>query len=296
MTLLQLQYFQELAHLLHYTRTAERLCISQPSLSYAISELEKELGVKLFQKENRKVMLTIYGQQFLPYVEHALSLLQDGSDVMHQMANSVPQIVRLGYFHSISASLIPVIVDGFYRQQADRQIRFQFTESVSRDVLNSIISGSLDLGFSLHQSEEVESVGVMRQPLYLAVPADHRLSGCSHVSFDDFAREPQIMLEQGSNMRANMDQIYAQHGIVPDIVFEVRECNAALQYVGLGFGVAVLPQVPAMDTDKVYVAPISDQEKEFVRTVYFLYSKNRPISPAAQKVRDYIIQNCTIRI
>ena len=91
-----------------------------------------------------------------------------------------------------------------------------------------------------------------------------------------------------------MDQVFSQHGIIPNIVFEVRECNAALQYVGLGFGVSVLPQVPAMDTDKVYIVPISDQEKEFVRTIYLTYPQIHPISPAAQKVRDYIIQNCAL--
>ena len=66
MTLLQLQYFQVLSHNLHYTRTAEQLCISQPSLSYAINELEKELGVKLFQKENRKVPRQSMDSSFFP--------------------------------------------------------------------------------------------------------------------------------------------------------------------------------------------------------------------------------------
>ena len=55
MTLLQLRYFQLLSRTLHYTHTAEQLHVSQPSLSYAINELEKELGVKLFQKEKQKV-------------------------------------------------------------------------------------------------------------------------------------------------------------------------------------------------------------------------------------------------
>ena len=92
MTLLQLQYFQVLSHNLHYTRTAEQLCISQPSLSYAINELEKELGVKLFQKENRKVTQTVYGQQFLPYVEQALTLLQDGSMCCGRWPTTPPRL------------------------------------------------------------------------------------------------------------------------------------------------------------------------------------------------------------
>ena len=64
MTLLQLQYFRTLARVLHYTRAAEELHIAQPSLSYSISELEKELDVKLFDKEGRKVLLTVYGPTF----------------------------------------------------------------------------------------------------------------------------------------------------------------------------------------------------------------------------------------
>lgn len=72
MTLLQLQYFQALARTLHYTRTAERLRISQPSLSAAIGDLERELGVKLFQKESRKVSLTLDGQRFFSYVDQAM--------------------------------------------------------------------------------------------------------------------------------------------------------------------------------------------------------------------------------
>ena len=78
MTLLQLQYFSTLAHVLHYTHAAQRLHISQPTLSYSISELEKELDIKLFEKQNRKVMLTDSGKCFLPYVERSLALLEEG--------------------------------------------------------------------------------------------------------------------------------------------------------------------------------------------------------------------------
>ena len=66
MTLLQLQYFRTLAHVLHYTQAAAELHIAQPSLSYSIKELEKAPGVKLFDKDSRHVRLTINGEPFLP--------------------------------------------------------------------------------------------------------------------------------------------------------------------------------------------------------------------------------------
>ncbi len=294
MTLLQLQYFQTLARVLHYTRAAEELHISQPSLSYSISELEKELNVKLFHKENRKISLTVYGEQFLPYVERSLALLDEGAAVLEQLAGDRPQVVQLGYFHSISASLIPALMGEFYRNEDNRPIRFQFTEGTDFDIFEQLKAGGLDMAFGMHRDDWAESVVIMRQPLYLAVPSDHPLAGRHSVSFDDFAKEKQIMLDKPSSLRRQMDRIFSLRGAIPNVVFEVRECNAALQYVALKFGVAVLPQVPAMETELVSVIPISDRDKEFVRTVYLSWARTRPMSPAARKVRDFIVERYSI--
>ena len=72
MNLYHLRYFVTLAHLEHYTKAAEILAITQPSLSHAIASLEKELGVKLFEKEGRNVVLTKCGQAFLTDVERLI--------------------------------------------------------------------------------------------------------------------------------------------------------------------------------------------------------------------------------
>jgi len=293
MTLLQLQYFQTLAHVLHYTQAAAELHIAQPSLSYSIKELEKELGVKLFEKDSRHIKLTIYGEQFLPYAERILSMLDEGVNVLHQMAGSAQQIIRLGYFHSISASLIPSIMLDIYGQDQNQNIRFQFAEAASFDLFQMLKKGELDFSFCLHQDEELESVVVMRQPLYLAVPEHHPLAKRESVTFQDFAREPVVMLDKPSNLRTQLDRVYAKNGLTPNVVFEVRECNAALQYVALHFGVSVLPRVPAMENERVVVLPISDEDPAFIRTVYFSWMKGRPLSPAAKRVRDHIIAHYT---
>ncbi|MCI9157142.1 MAG: LysR family transcriptional regulator [Lawsonibacter sp.] len=291
MTLLQLQYFKTLAQVLHYTQAANQLHIAQPSLSYSIKELEKELGVKLFEKDSRHIRLTIYGEQFLPYAEQALSMIDEGVGVLRQMSNSAQQIVRLGYFHSISASLIPSTMMGVYGQEKNQSIRFQFTEAPSFDLFQMLKKGEIDLAFCLHHDDDLESVTIMRQPLYLAVPEHHPLAKRESVCFEDFAREPIVMLDKPSSLRHQLDEVYTRHGLSPDVVFEVRECNAALQYVALRFGVSVLPQVPAMKNEKVVVIPISDDTASFVRTVYFSWMKRRPLSPAARRVRDYIVAN-----
>lgn len=291
MTLLQLQYFQALARTLHYTRTAERLRISQPSLSAAIGDLERELGVKLFQKESRKVSLTLDGQRFFSYVDQAMYLLQEGVDLMQESAQTAQQVVRLGYFQSIASTIIPELVKGFYKQEETTHILFHFTEVSSYDVLSRIRSGALDLGFSFHQAAWAQSVPVEHQILYLAVPVNHHLADRDCVSFADFATEPLIALGQDSSLRVNLDEAFSRHGMIPRNVFEVRECNAALQYVGLGFGVSVLPQMPAINSDKISMLPIKDPEGDFTRTIYFTCCKGRTLPLAAQKVKDYILHH-----
>ena len=79
MNLSQLQYFKVLAQEEHYTRAAQMLSITQPSLSHAISQLEQELGTRLFEKKGRNVVLTRYGKMFLPYVEESLKVLNEGA-------------------------------------------------------------------------------------------------------------------------------------------------------------------------------------------------------------------------
>ena len=88
-----------------------------------------------------------------------------------------------------------------------------------------------------------------------------------------------------------MNQIFAKKGITPNVLFVVHDCNVALQYVSLGFGVSILPQVPAMDNAPVSVLPIADIGRECVRTVYLAWAKNRPLAPAVRRVRDYVVEN-----
>ena len=97
------------------------------------------------------------------------------------------------------------------------------------------------------------------------------------------------MLDKPSSLRMLTDRIFTRRGVIPNVVFEVRECNAALQYVALKFGVAILPDVPAMKTERVCAIPIADDAREFVRTVYLSWDRSRPLTPPAQQVRNLIV-------
>ena len=96
MNLYHLRYFVTLAHLEHYTKAADVLAITQPSLSHAISSLEEELGVKLFEKNGRNVSLTKYGKSFLEDVEQTLNRLDSSVNGL-QLAGKGRRTDRCGF-------------------------------------------------------------------------------------------------------------------------------------------------------------------------------------------------------
>lgn len=295
MTLLQLSYFLALAENLHYTKTAESLHISQPSLSYAILNLEKELGVALFHKEKQTVSLTPNGHIFYPYVKKTLETLNNGRRAVQANSSTQKSVVHMGYFHSISTTLIPSLIEQIQRSDTTNHIQFELIEDSVSNLVSLLKQGKLDLCFTCHKDDKIESVPIGTQPLYLAVPKGHRLAERTTVCFQDFSREQQVMLTAGSDLRAQIDQLFADNDEIPQIAIETRECNAALQYVVLNFGVSVLPQVPVMDRDNLSIIPIvCNENNELSRTIYFAYQKSRHLSQAAHLVKDYILSNLTM--
>lgn len=126
MNLYHLRYFVTLAHLEHYTKAAEILSITQPSLSHAISSLESELGVKLFEKDGRNVVLTKCGQAFLVDVEQALDML-DSSINKLQMTGFGEGRIDIVELRTLSSAVVPNFVKGFLDSTPNKN-RFLFSQ------------------------------------------------------------------------------------------------------------------------------------------------------------------------
>ena len=106
MNISHLRYFVELAHVQHYNRTAERICINQPTLSHAISQLEGELGVPLFEKNGRSISLTQYGEQFLACAQETLSILDEGVESLQRVSRG-EGLIRLGLLRRLGVEYLP---------------------------------------------------------------------------------------------------------------------------------------------------------------------------------------------
>ena len=161
MNIYNLRYFVTLARIRQYTKAAEDLCITQPSLSHAISQMEKELGVKLVEKNGHKITLTQFGEEFLSYAEKTLDVLDDGiaSIKRSAMGNGT---IRLGLVRPLGISYVPRMAAAFIKKNPQLDIDFTFHTDVTGRLLDD-----MQLGMVRLQPCRQVSVG---QQVYLSHP------------------------------------------------------------------------------------------------------------------------------
>lgn len=198
MNIYNLRYFVTLARIRQYTKAAEELCITQPSLSHAISQMEKELGVKLFEKNGHKITLTQFGEEFLSYAEKTLDVLDDGiaSIKRSAMGNGT---IGLGLVRPLGISYVPRMAAAFIKKNPKLDIDFTFHTDVTGRLLDDMQLGKYDLLFCSKPSEEYHFTAepVMKQRLVLITSKGHPLAkkmkrsinlaetaGYSYVCFD----------------------------------------------------------------------------------------------------------------
>ncbi|NRW02286.1 DNA-binding transcriptional LysR family regulator [Clostridium beijerinckii] len=125
MNLYHLRYFITLAHLEHYTKAAEKLMITQPSLSSAISSLEKELGVSLFEKEGRNVVLTKCGKMFFAAVQESLEILDSNVATLKSISNG-EGIIDLAFLRTLGSDFVPDVTSFFLESHPKKKLNFTF--------------------------------------------------------------------------------------------------------------------------------------------------------------------------
>ena len=288
MNLPQLRYFVELAHTQHFTRAAERLCITQPSLSHAITQLETELGVPLFERTGRATALTRYGEQFLTCVQQALTTLDEGVDALQRVARG-EGLIRLGLLRTLGVEFVPSLAARFLTANPDKDIRFTFNTGVTQQLLEGLLENRFDLVFCSQPPAELRltAVPVSRQDLVLIVPRSHPLASLHTVDLADTLSYPQIYFSKGSGMRDVVDGLFAQIGGSPQIAYETEEDQVIAGLVSQGFGISVVPYMELLLRLDVKILQISRPVWE--RNFYLVSNDKLYLPPAVRQFRQYVL-------
>ncbi|MEU3281308.1 LysR substrate-binding domain-containing protein [Streptomyces antibioticus] len=262
MELRQIQYAVAVAEELHFGRAAERLLVAQPSLSRQIRELERDLGVELFQRTSRHVRLTAAGAAFLDEARRILAAVDAGREAAVDAAAGRRGAVALGFVASAAIQILPHLVR---RQSRARPgVRLTLKEMTTEEQVAALNDGAIDIGLSrdLEPQEGISVSTVVREPLLAVVPTSHPLHQRRAVDFRDLAESPLVPLPRRRVPRAWDRLVVLAHDSGTRLRFaqEANQFATLLALVAAEVGVAVVPaSVRALRHDGVHYLRLRDK-------------------------------------
>lgn len=294
MNLYHLRYFVTLAELQHYTKAAEILSITQPSLSHAIANLEDELGIKLFEKDGRNIVLTKEGQDFLYDVKSSLSIL-DSSIKKMEMLSEGNGVINVAFIRRMGTYFLPKIIRNFLDENKGKKIHFSLHTStgLSRDLLEGLKNRQYDVVFCSKFEDDplIEFTPVSAQNLILAVNKNHPLAEKDEIRIKETLDYPYIMFKKKSGLRHIIDQLFNRIGSFPkNVIFETEEDQVIAGFVAEGFGIAILPDIEILDVLEIKKIKLTNSFWE--RKLYMAILKNSHQSQAVKNFCDFVKERC----
>lgn len=293
MNIYHLRYFVTLAYLEHYTKAAEKLSITQPTLSNAITMLENELGVKLFEKEGRNVILTKYGKIFLKDIEVVLNNL-DLSVKKLKSIGSGDGTIELAFLRTLGKDFIPEVTSDFIESNPDKSISFDFHTGVTSSIVKGLKEKEFDVAFcsKMENEKDIEFVPVSKQDLVLIVPNGHPLSTKNEIDLRDTLKYKHIIFTKSSGLRYIIDDMFKKINKTPEIAYEIEEDQVIAGLVSKNFGIAVVPYMDSLKYTDVKVINIVYPTWE--RNFYIAYLKNSYLSPLVLNFINFAIKRAEI--
>lgn len=296
MNLYQLYYFKTLAKLEHYTKAAAQLCLTQPSLSNAISSLESELGAVLFEKQGRNVVLTKYGRLFLPYVENALQELENGTKKVKELTSNTDGLINIGFIYTLSSHFIPDLISNFMKDENNSYIKFALHEGTvqgecTADLVIRLKNEKLDLIFAslIPKDPDIEFIPICEQKLVVIMPQNNPLAQSDSVDLVDTAPYPLIHYSGKPGLKQEINRLFEKVNMQPKICCEVGDEVSMAALVEANIGIAIVPDSPTFRNYRIKVLPIGNPS--YLRMIYLGYMKKRFETLPVRQFKNYVINN-----
>jgi DNA-binding transcriptional LysR family regulator len=259
----QLEYFVAVAHERSFTLAARRLHVVQSAVSAAISALEKDLKVTLFERSAQRVALTEAGTAFLPEALAVLDAVQGARDVVDELGAGIRGRVRVGLLPGLGLIDLPAAAGEFRRRHPNVELQLRVEPEGSAGVIVGLRNGDIDVGF-LGVAEgsvprELTAWELLRVPQVLAVPVGHRLARRRSVKLAELADEAFVDFPPGFGTRTLIDQKFEAAGIERQVVVEALGIENGVQFLAHGVGLGILPEYAVAGLQQLRVVPITDE-------------------------------------
>src|SRR6185437_14637048 len=299
-----LRWFQQVAEGVTVTEVSELEMVTQSGVSRALARLEAQVGTPLLERSGRTLRLTRTGAVFKPHVDRLLAELRGGLDAVAQFVSPETGTVTVAFQQSLGSWLVPDLLGSFRAAHPGVGVRL----TLARDELHGLPldGGAADLEIGTRRFRTgpeatrpgdlaVRTLRIGNEPLRLAIPASHPLAdlGASEAGIDlaAAAAEPFVGLRATSALRKLGDDLCAEAGFRPMIVFEGDDLSNVRGLVTAGLGVAIVPAPragsPVAGPGPVLYLPILDEGAD--RDIYLTWPADKPLLPAADLFRRQVI-------
>jgi DNA-binding transcriptional LysR family regulator len=237
----QLVYLREVERSGTFTEAALRLGISQPALSQSLAELERRIGLPLFEARGRRRVLTEAGREAVRFATDLLGRAAEFRAWTDDYREGGQGTLTVGMIDAASLYALPGAVRAF--REESPEVRLRLVVDTSGALVERLERYELDLAFVVGPApSDLVAVELEREPLHIYAP--------SSVSADASADEAEwVLYPEGSHTRQQIDEGFARLGIVPRVALESHNPQVLRQMVELGFGWTVLPPAVAGDVD-----------------------------------------------
>jgi LysR family hydrogen peroxide-inducible transcriptional activator len=239
----QLECLVAVARTLNFREAAESCYITQPALSAQIQLLEAKLGVRLFERDRRKVLPTAAGETLAEKARGILAELHDLTEAATGFRDPLTGTIKLGVIPTAAPYVLPRALGEVGRRYPDLRLRLR--EEQTAKLLERLGDGSLDVALVALEAGlgDVETLALFTDPFVLAVPSGHRLANRKRVSEKDLHAEEVLLLDDGHCLRDQALSICGSAGACELWDFRASSLTTLVQMVSGGLGVTLLPEM-----------------------------------------------------
>jgi LysR family cyn operon transcriptional activator len=279
MELRHLRYFVALAECLNFTRAAERVHVTQSTLSHQIRQLEEEIGQPLFARAaGKRVAMTEAGQLFVAFAQRSLNEVDHGIAMLRPAADGTSGRVRIGATHTFNISLIPECVAQYLARHPTTRVHVE--ELAADEIGARLHRGELDIGIAYKPSTatDLHFEPLFHEEMVLVVAADHLFAARRRIRMVELHQRPLVLLPAYFATRGMLEECFAASGAEPTIVAEMSTVAPMLGLV-LRTEVAAIVSANAVPPGMSGLKMIPIESPTPVRTPGLLWKTGVPMPP-----------------
>jgi DNA-binding transcriptional LysR family regulator len=281
MTIIQFRVLLALKELGNFTEVGEKLGITQSAVSHALASVEKEIGITLFHRDRRGVVLTEGGQRILDHVREIVGRVDRIKEEASSLSGLKIGKINVGTLQSAAIRIIPGVV-GVMRQKYPG-IEISVFEGTDQEIHEWILSETVEMGILTAPCQDLETIPLITDRMFGIVPEKHPLAEQKSLSLDQLASEP--IIRSLGTCGTNVAFGFSKAGVTPGLkTIEARNISTVSAMVRSGAGSAIMAWLAVpRDLTGIRMIPI---DPPLFRQIVFAAPKLQFLSPAAKVFVD----------